>query len=66
MAKQLLDKTDVRAALQHERGARVPEQVATAGFADVGLIDIFRTICVKRPASKARPTLVRKRARRRA
>ena len=30
VSKQLLDVTDVRAAFEHQRGAGVPQQVATA------------------------------------
>jgi hypothetical protein len=34
VSKHLLDVTQVGAVLQHERGHRVPEQVATAIFGD--------------------------------
>ena len=42
VSKQLLDQADVRAVLQHVRGAAVAEQVATASFTDVGGLDRFR------------------------
>jgi hypothetical protein len=41
VAEQLLDKADVRAALEHVSGAGVAEQVATALTADVGGFDVF-------------------------
>ncbi len=41
VAKQLLDKADVRAAFEHVRGAAMPKQVATAISSDVGLFDVF-------------------------
>ena len=41
MTEQLLDESYISAAFEHVRGAGVPEQVATAGAADVGLFDPF-------------------------
>jgi hypothetical protein len=39
MSEHLLDEPDVRPVLQHVRGARVPEQVATPQVADVRFLD---------------------------
>jgi len=41
VAKHLLDKPDVGPILQHQRGHRVPEQVATAAFAKLGGVNVF-------------------------
>ena len=40
MSELLLDKSHVRAALQHERDTGVPEQVATPPFAGFGRVDV--------------------------
>jgi len=39
VAEQLLDETDVRAVLQHVRGATVPQRVATAFALQPGLLE---------------------------
>ena len=41
VAKQLLDKADVRAVLKHVGGAGVPEQVTAPLFTNVSLFDCF-------------------------
>lgn len=41
MPQHLLDKADIRPVIQHQRGHRMAEQVATAGFANVRLFDVF-------------------------
>ena len=38
----LLDVTDVRAMLEHERGAGVPEEMAGTGLAESGADDVAR------------------------
>ena len=37
VAEELLDVTDVRAAFEHVRGARVPQQVTGTGLGDGSL-----------------------------
>ncbi len=40
MSKQLLDVADVRAAFEHVRGARVPDQVRPGAAVDACLLDV--------------------------
>lgn len=40
MAEELLDVADVGPVLQHQRGAGMAEQMAGAGFADLGRVDM--------------------------
>ena len=40
VTKQLLDKTDVGSALEHERRAGVAEEMARAALADLGAVDV--------------------------
>ena len=39
VSQELLDEPDVGSAFEHQRGASVAEQVATATLADVGGVD---------------------------
>lgn len=41
MSEHGLDKTDVCAVLQHQRGHGVTEQMATAALADAGFVDVL-------------------------